>query len=58
MRNKYAGRCIRCGAIVAKGKGYPELQSYGRWAVRCVNCVGKGHTNGSGKAEETQVQSR
>ena len=55
MRNKYPGKCIRCGVKVAPGEGHFEkidtnhLYTYalfkprGKWATRCLDCVGKGN---------------
>lgn len=40
MRNKYPGKCVRCGCEVAAGAGHPERRN-GAWAVRCKPCVGK-----------------
>lgn len=55
MRNRYPGKCLRCGNHVAANKGYFEKNNkrinedlhYGKldkWSVRCMNCVRKGHT--------------
>lgn len=42
MRNKFSGLCIRCCEYVKAGAGHPE-RIQGKWAVRCLKCVGKGH---------------
>lgn len=42
LRNRYAGKCFRCGADVPSGKGYFQ-RMLGRWVVRCMACVGKGN---------------
>ena len=41
-RNKFAGKCFRCGADVPAGAGYFQ-RMFGRWVVRCMMCVGKGN---------------
>ena len=57
MHNQYPGPCCVCKRIVPAGKGRFESvtakarrrwpKTYGRvvgaWAVRCADCIGKGH---------------
>ena len=47
MRNKYPGNCVRCGKHVKAGAGFfQKIRSCmmnNLWAVRCVDCVGKGN---------------
>jgi len=47
MRNKYKGKCFKCGKDVPAGHGFFQLaiRKYGgkEWLVRCVGCVGKGN---------------
>jgi hypothetical protein len=42
MRNRFAGRCFRCGCEVKAGEGHFQRDS-GKWLVRCKSCVGKGN---------------
>lgn len=41
MRNKYAGCCAHCRAVVPVGAGYFERR-VGGWIVRCMKCVAWG----------------
>jgi len=41
MRNEYPGKCVICREPIAKGQGFFE-RHFGKWFVRCENCVGKG----------------
>ncbi len=42
MRNKYKGYCLVCGKEILPKQGFFQ-RMYGRWVVRCENCVGKGN---------------
>jgi DNA-directed RNA polymerase subunit RPC12/RpoP len=42
VRNRFAGRCFRCGREVKAGDGHFQ-RDQGKWLVRCLNCVGKGN---------------
>lgn len=53
MRNRFAGKCVHCGADVPPQQGHFQKSSkagnesigvrnfYGRWLIRCVPCVEK-----------------
>jgi hypothetical protein len=53
MRNMYPGKCLVCGKHIGKGEGFFQKvnkgggklfeQMKGRWATRCLDCVGKGN---------------
>jgi DNA-directed RNA polymerase subunit RPC12/RpoP len=43
MRNRYAGKCLRCGKPVGIGEGFFQKGEVLGWLVRCKNCVGKGN---------------
>lgn len=50
MRNKFAGKCLKCGKQVKSGEGFFQkltdgVKGYGvkKWAVRCKQCVGTGN---------------
>jgi len=45
MRNKFAGKCLRCGVHVPSGEGYPQIRTskWRGWQVRCRKCVGQGN---------------
>lgn len=38
MRNRFSGKCLKCGKFVPVGKGHPERKQ-GKWYIRCLNCV-------------------
>ncbi|WP_158674526.1 hypothetical protein [Trabulsiella odontotermitis] len=38
MRNRFPGKCYRCGKLVEKGKGHFERNA-GGWRVIHVECV-------------------
>jgi hypothetical protein len=42
MKNKYKGKCFKCGSEVKERQGYFQRKD-GKWVVRCKNCVGKGN---------------
>lgn len=51
MRNKYPGKCYRCGAGVAKGAGHFERHA-GKWRTIHAQCV---HDQRAEKAEKLRT---
>jgi len=48
MRNLFPGNCLCCGVNVERQQGFfqkipGKMRGFGRWKVRCVNCVGHGN---------------